>query len=170
MTMKFGNKGFTPSSYFEKKVDPYKDIDMKCFEEAKKLSGLLLYYSEYDTFRNLILGTPLPIPSDEKVMTFIYVEEAIELNGDDNLFDILSAYKPDTMEDILKVEFEPSGAYEGGIHLKVFGIDYSDDYKKYLNHSKYAPKFLHIYNELLEAKNEQQCIREQIAELQKKLK
>ena len=150
--------------------DIYSDIDMKLFVEAKVVSKIDFCYSEEIVYKNAIIGKELQVPSNKKVLNCTYVEDDMVIEKGVDFFNLISEYKPDSMESVEKVEFETASSYEGGVHIKLWGMDYSEYYKKYLEQSKNIPKFVKAYKKLLAEKKERSEIESQIAELQKKLK
>jgi len=132
--------------------DIYSDIDMQLFREAKRVARIDFCYSEEVIYKNAILGKELQVPSDKKVLNCTYVEDDMVIEKGVDFFNLISEYKPDSMESVEKVEFETVNSYEGGVHIKLWGMDYSEYYKKYLEQSKNIPKFIEAYKRLLAEK------------------
>lgn len=169
--MKFNPPKFiTSKEEYNVPEDIYADIDMKLFSEAKRVSRIDFCYNDEIIYKNAIIGKELEVPSDKKVLNYTYVEDDMVIEKGVDFFSLISEYKPDSMESVEKVEFDAAGSYDGGVYIKLWGMDYSDFYKKYLEQSKNIPKFVEAYKKLLADKKERSAIEAQIAELQKKLK
>lgn len=169
--MKFNTPKFlTSKKESNTPEDIYSDIDMQLFRKAKEVSRIDFCYSEEGVYKDAIIGRKLQAPSDKKVLNCTYVEDDMVIEKGVDFFSFISEYKPDSMESVEKVEFETASSYEGGVHIKLWGMDYSEHYKKYLEQAKNIPNFVKAYKKLLSEKKEQSKIEDQIAELQKKLK